>query len=158
MYVNSAVTSKTLKVIRLFVFCGFILLLASLIIEFIHTKDYYQVNGVITKTTKEVNSGIENHSKSDIVRYMHISYKVNDAVYEYKHRTFFIIGKNVGDFKRVFYSPNSPEKVRDGFLIECTIIGMILLGIFFTAMSAMIAHRKRHDEDNRKRVPKIHSN
>lgn len=117
------------------------IILLSLGLEWYRTKDYIKVNAVISDIIKKLDYGTSNDSRISTARYIRCTYEVGQNVYHTQYRTFFTIGKHIGDHVTVCCNPSSPQSVVDHFRIEVCICGLVFLSVFVLGMTIAI-HQK----------------
>lgn len=140
MKVTVSVSKKALIVIGVLCMLGIGIFLGFFAVELHKTKDYIKVPGVIVSIDRQIQYGKKNDQNAMIVKYVNCNYKVNDEIYKYRFRTFFSFGKKNGSTITIYCDQFHPENVRNNFLIESSLCGIVFLILFMIFLGVLIRH------------------
>lgn len=149
-----SVDKKTLKLILVICILAVSVCAVTGINELIKTADYMQADGILLSIDRYVDTGLNNYSGTQVIRYKKYSYIVNDKEYICQYRTYLLFKSKIGSYKKIYYLSSDPRKVRDEFKIKTSIAG----GIFFTFFGVMMLLfiRKSNEETmDYQKQPKI---
>ena len=124
------VSEKTL--ILTGIFC-MILLLAILLVagaELISERSYVRTKGTVIATDREVELGINNNTRSTIIKTYTCEYQSDGITYECTFRTLLPFLHRKGSGAVIAYDPAHPSAVRDRFRLECCALIAAFLCIF----------------------------
>lgn len=132
---NANVSIQTYRIILCCCIFAVIVILSALGYEFYRTKDFICVDANISEIRRKVETNSKNDAHSSVVWYIKCEYEFEGVTYQTQYRTLFVVGKHSGNSLKLYCSPSSPNIVRNHFLIEVCICGLILL-ILFTIATA----------------------
>lgn len=134
-------TGGFLNLIRIIILVVIVLLLFILIFNVVKTRSYIKVEATVLSMKTNVDYGFENDSKSSLIKSVNCCYEYNNEIYESSYRTFF---KNYssGEIILIYLNPKKPAEIKDPFITEVCVLGIVFLTCFITLLS--IIQRKKY--------------
>ena len=123
-----SVDKKTLKII--FSICVLAICIADCVSEIRATADYSKADGTLVSIDRSIDLGLQNNSKTDIIRYKVYQYQVNQQEYTCQYRTYVLFQPKIGSHKTIYYSSLNPNQVRDEFKIQTAKAGAVFFAFF----------------------------
>ena len=143
MEINESVPIKTYYIIRLLCIIGIVILIAISFLEIYSTKNYVCTTATISNIYKTVQLGIEDNSKTTVIKFVEYRYDIDGVEYFTKQRTFFAFRKKVGDTAKIYCSASNPTAVRNVFKLEVCGLGLLFFSVFLIAICKMIGVIKK---------------
>lgn len=141
MRVQATASPQSIHIVKVLCLIGIVVLLSIIVFTLIHTRKYVCVDANITEITKAINYGTENDSLSTKTTYIKFTYNVNGVEYRNQFRTFFVIGKSTGDNIKIWYNPQKPEVIRDRFLTEVCVEGILFLSVMYIGVFTIMNYK-----------------
>lgn len=143
MAVQVNVSLDVLKKVRLFCFVFLLVIVGTVVAEYIRTMNYEQTQATIHSVdTKRVSNKTNQGTKTSIITVVSLYYDVGSHRYDGGYRTFFGFMNSEGSKVKVYYSPEDPSELRNAFLIESGICMAVLLALFFFLISYSMKYAK----------------
>lgn len=149
-----SVNKKTLKLILVICILAVSVCAVTGINELIKTADYMQADGILLSIDRYVDTGLNNYSGTQVIRYKKYSYIVNDKEYICQYRTYLLFKSKIGSHKKIYYLSSDPRKVRDEFKIKTSIAGGIFFA-FFGVMMMLFIRKSNEETMDCQKQPKI---
>lgn len=149
-----SVNKKTLKLILVICILAVSVCAVTGINELIKTADYMQADGILLSIDRYDDTGLNNYSGTQVIRYKKYSYIVNDKEYICQYRTYLLFKSKIGSHKKIYYLSSDPRKVRDEFKIKTSIAGGIFFA-FFGVMMLLFIRKSNEETMDCQKQPKI---
>ena len=130
-----SVDKKTLKIIFSICVLAVAICIAVCVSEIRATADYSKADGTLVSIDRSIDLGLQNNSKTDIIRYKVYQYQVNQQEYTCQYRTYVLFQPKIGSHKTIYYSSSNPNQVRDEFKIQTAKAGVVFFAFFGIMMS-----------------------
>lgn len=108
--------------------------IADCVFEIRTTADYSKVDGTLVSIDRSIDRGVNNNSKTDIIRYKVYQYQVDNQEYTCQYRTYILFQPKIGSHKTIYYSSSNPKQVRNEFKIQTAKAG----AVFFAFLGIMM--------------------
>lgn len=138
--ISVSVSKRTLKTIGTCCMIAILVLVSCMGGELYHTRDYLYTDGVVTSVKKMTSYGVNGSGSTTGYRVVCYSYQANGQQFEKERRTILPVIYRFKKSMPVFYDPIQPERIRDLFIVEISMTGILFLGIFLCFILA--AHRQ----------------
>lgn len=125
-----SVDKKTLKIIFSICVLAVAICIAVCVSEIRATADYSKADGTLVSIDRSIDLGLQNNSKTDIIRYKVYQYQVNQQEYTCQYRTYVLFQPKIGSHKTIHYSSSNPNQVRDEFKIQTAKAGVVFFAFF----------------------------
>ena len=125
-----SVDKKTLKIIFSICVLAVAICIAVCVSEIRATADYSKADGTLVSIDRSIDLGLQNNSKTDIIRYKVYQYQVNQQEYTSQYRTYVLFQPKIGSHKSINYSSSNPNQVRDEFKIQTAKAGVVFFAFF----------------------------
>lgn len=125
-----SVNKKTLKIIFLICILAVAICIVSIGSEILATADYSKAVGTLVSIDRSIDLGVNNNSKTDIIRYKVYQYQVDNQEYTCQYRTYILFQSKIGSHKTIYYSSSNPGQVRDEFKIQTAKAGAVFFAFF----------------------------
>lgn len=125
-----SVDKKTLKIIFSICVLAVAICIAVCVSEIRATVDYSKADGTLVSIDRSIDLGLQNNSKTDIIRYKVYQYQVNQQEYTCQYRTYVLFQPKIGSHKTIYYSSSNPNQVRDEFKIQTAKAGVVFFAFF----------------------------
>lgn len=125
-----SVDKKTLKIIFSICVLAVAICIADCVSEIRATADYSKADGTLVSIDRSIDLGLQNNSKTDIIRYKVYQYQVNQQKYTCQYRTYVLFQPKIGSHKTIYYSSLNPNQVRDEFKIQTAKAGAVFFAFF----------------------------
>ena len=99
-----SVDKKTLKIIFSICVLAVAICIADCVSEIRATADYSKADGTLVSIDRSIDLGLQNNSKTDIIRYKVYQYQVNQQEYTCQYRTYVLFQPKIGSHKTIYYS------------------------------------------------------
>lgn len=94
-----SVDKKTLKIIFSICVLAVAICIAVCVSEIRATADYSKADGTLVSIDRSIDLGLQNNSKTDIIRYKVYQYQVNQQEYTCQYRTYVLFQPKIGSHK-----------------------------------------------------------
>ena len=125
-----SVNKKTLKIIFSICVLAVAICIADCVFEIRATADYSKADGTLVSIDRSIDRGVNNNSKTDIIRYKVYQYKVDNQEYTCQYRTYILFQPKIGSHKTIYYSSSNPKQVRNEFKIQTAKAGAVFFAFF----------------------------
>ena len=144
--VNENIKKNVFLLCIIFSFCMFLMFSINLASLYIETKDYVEIQAVVTDV------GVGYYHSSDgqsTYYYADLEYNYNGEHYSYKQRLhMFIFYPKINSKVNIYINPNLPTEVRDTWIVPIDIGGILFSLIFNILTIKAYLIRRRIDNGN----------
>lgn len=133
--------SSTLNIIRIIILLAIAFLLFVLIFNIAKTRPFIKIEATVFSMKTDIDYGLENDSKSSLIKSVNCYYEYDGEKHESSYRTFF---KNYspGETISVYLNPKNPSEIKNPFITEVCVLGIVFLTCFVTLL--WISQRKNY--------------
>lgn len=133
--------SSTLNIIRIIILIAIAFLLFVLIFNVVKTRSFIKIEATAFSMKTDVDYGLENDSKSSLIKSVNFYYEYDGEKYESSYRTFFKHYSS-GETISVYLNPKNPSEIKNPFIAEVCVLGIVFLICFIALL--WISQRKNY--------------
>lgn len=134
MKVMSSSSDQAIKIVKWLSLLAVTVLSAVLMVNLAQTRNYVTAKGKLIRLSHDIAYDPDSSGSTERIKKIEIEYNVNGKSYTAEYRTFSFIGKHVGQEVNVHYDANDPQRIRNPFRFEVSIIGILFFSLIFIAM------------------------
>ena len=125
--------SIALNIIRIIILLSIVFLIFVLIVNIAKTRNYIKIEATVFSMKTDVDYGLENGSKSSLIKSVNCYYEYDGDKYESSYRTF-LKNYSSGETISLYLNPKNPSEIRNPFITEVCIGGIVFLTCFIVLL------------------------